>query len=45
MEPRQAFVPDSDVIMGQEIPGAPVLGVGETQGNILPGPYRAQKCC
>lgn len=37
MEPLQAFDPDSDVITGPEIPGAPVLDVDEIQGNILPG--------
>jgi len=40
MEPPQAFDPDSDVITGPEIPGAPVepvLEVDEIQGNILPG--------
>lgn len=40
MEPPQAFDPDSDVITGPEIPGAPVepvLDAGEIQGNILPG--------
>src|SRR5215207_324828 len=40
MEPREAFDPDSDVITGPEIPGAPVepvLDVDEIQGNILPG--------
>src|SRR6185295_11544073 len=40
MEPLQAFDPDSDVVTGPEIPGAPiepVLDVDEIQGNILPG--------
>lgn len=40
MEPPQAFDPDSDVITGPEIPGAPVepvLDVDEIQGNIVPG--------
>src|SRR5215207_8486971 len=40
MEPREAFDPDSDVITGPEIPGAPVepvLDVDEIQGNILLG--------
>ena len=40
MEPLQAFDPDSDVITGPEIPGAPVepvLDVDEIQGNVLPG--------
>jgi hypothetical protein len=40
MEPLPAFDPDSDVVTGPEIPGAPVepvLEVDEIQGNILPG--------
>ena len=40
MEPLQPFDPDSDVVTGPEIPGAPVepvLDVDEIQGNILPG--------
>ncbi|HEX6899133.1 MAG TPA: Dyp-type peroxidase [Thermoanaerobaculia bacterium] len=40
METPQAFDPDSDVITGPEIPGAPVepvLDADEIQGNILPG--------
>ena len=40
MEPLQAFDPDSDVITGPEIPGAPVepvLDADEIQGNVLPG--------
>jgi Dyp-type peroxidase family len=40
MAPLQAFDPDSDVITGPEIPGAPVepvLDVDEIQGNVLPG--------
>ncbi len=36
----QAFDPDSDVITGPEIPGAPeepILEVDEIQGNVIPG--------